>query len=44
MPSLWLARGVSLCSPGKGHEGYQEINGVKYPVSERELIADALSV
>ncbi len=29
---------------GKGHEGYQEINGVKYPVSERELIADALSV
>lgn len=25
---------------GKGHEDYQEIKGVKYPMDERELIAD----
>lgn len=27
---------------GKGHEGYQEINGVKYVMSEHELVADAV--
>ena len=27
---------------GKGHEDYQEIKGVKYPMDERELIADIL--
>lgn len=27
---------------GKGHEEYQEICGVKYPMSERELIEDAI--
>lgn len=28
---------------GKGHEGYQEIKGVKYPMDERDLIADILA-
>ena len=28
---------------GKGHEDYQEINGVKYPMDERVLIADILA-
>ncbi len=28
---------------GKGHEDYQEINGVKHHMDERELIADILS-
>ena len=27
---------------GKGHEDYQEIKGVKYPMDERELIRDIL--
>lgn len=28
---------------GKGHEDYQEIKGVKYPMDERDLIKDILS-
>ncbi len=28
---------------GKGHEDYQEIKGVKYPMDERDLIADILT-
>lgn len=28
---------------GKGHEDYQEIRGVKYPMDERKLIADILA-
>ncbi len=28
---------------GKGHEDYQEIKGVKYPMDERELIQDILA-
>ncbi len=28
---------------GKGHEDYQEIRGVKYPMDERDLIRDILS-
>ncbi len=28
---------------GKGHEDYQEIEGVKYPMDERDLIADILT-
>lgn len=28
---------------GKGHEDYQEIRGVKYPMDERELIRDVLA-
>ena len=27
---------------GKGHEDYQEIRGVKYPMDERVLIAEIL--
>ena len=29
---------------GKGHEDYQEIKGIKYPMDERDLIADILTV
>ena len=28
---------------GKGHEDYQEIRGVKYPMDERDLIRDILA-
>ena len=28
---------------GKGHEDYQEIKGVKYPMDERVLIKDVLT-
>ena len=28
---------------GKGHEEYQEINGVKYHYSEREAVMNALA-
>lgn len=28
---------------GKGHEDYQEIKGVKYPMDERDIIADVLN-
>lgn len=28
---------------GKGHEDYQEIRGVKYPMDERDIIADILA-
>ena len=27
---------------GKGHEPYQEINGVRYPFDEKEIVANAL--
>ncbi|MCR5719200.1 MAG: UDP-N-acetylmuramoyl-L-alanyl-D-glutamate--2,6-diaminopimelate ligase, partial [Lachnospiraceae bacterium] len=32
---------VLLC--GKGHEDYQEIKGVKYPMDERVLIKEILA-
>ena len=25
---------------GKGHETYQEVNGVQYPMDEREIVAE----
>ena len=28
---------------GKGHEDYQEIEGKKYPMDERDIIADVLA-
>ena len=28
---------------GKGHEPYQEINGVKYPFDERIIVRDIIS-
>lgn len=34
-------QGDIIVLAGKGHEGYQEICGVKYPMSERELIENA---
>lgn len=33
--------GDILVLAGKGHEGYQEIRGVRYPMSEYELVEDA---
>ncbi len=35
-------RGDIVILAGKGHEDYQEIEGVKYPMDERDLIADIL--
>jgi len=32
---------IALC--GKGHEDYQEINGIKYMMDERDIIAEILS-
>ncbi|RYZ54304.1 MAG: UDP-N-acetylmuramoyl-L-alanyl-D-glutamate--2,6-diaminopimelate ligase, partial [Sphingobacteriales bacterium] len=29
---------------GKGHETYQEINGVKYPFDDREVLKDAFNL
>ena len=31
-----------MCWLGKGHEDYQEIKGVKYPMDERVLIQEVL--
>ena len=35
-------RGDVIVLAGKGHEDYQEIKGVKYPMDERDLIRDIL--
>lgn len=35
-----LGEGDTLLLAGKGHETYQEINGVKYPLDEREEVVD----
>lgn len=35
-------KGDVIVLAGKGHEDYQEIKGVKYPMDERNLIADIL--
>lgn len=35
-------KGDIIVLAGKGHEDYQEIKGVKYPMDERDLIADIL--
>ena len=32
---------IVLC--GKGHETYQEVNHVKHPMDEREIVADYLA-
>lgn len=34
---------ILSCWPGKGHEDYQEIRGVKHPMDERDLIRDILA-
>ena len=36
-------KGDIIVLAGKGHEDYQEIKGVKYPMDERDLIADILA-
>lgn len=36
------APGDTVLIAGKGHENYQEIRGVRYPMNDRELIRDAL--
>lgn len=36
-------RGDIVVIAGKGHEGYQEIRGVKYPVSDHELAEAAIA-
>ena len=36
-----LEEGDTLLLAGKGHETYQEVNGVQYPMDEREIIAAA---
>jgi UDP-N-acetylmuramoylalanyl-D-glutamate-2, 6-diaminopimelate ligase murE len=35
-------RGDIIILAGKGHEDYQEIRGVKYPMDERVLIHEIL--
>ena len=35
-------KGDIIILAGKGHEDYQEIKGVKYPMDERDLIADIM--
>ena len=35
-------KGDVIVLAGKGHEDYQEIKGVKYPMDERKIIADIL--
>ena len=41
--NLWRSvPGDVIVLAGKGHEDYQEIRGVKYPMDERVLIAEVL--
>ena len=35
-------RGDVVLIAGKGHETYQEIQGVRYPMDDREIILEAL--
>ena len=35
-------KGDIILIAGKGHEKYQEINGVKYPFDDKKILADAL--
>jgi UDP-N-acetylmuramoyl-L-alanyl-D-glutamate--2,6-diaminopimelate ligase len=37
-----LGNGDILLVAGKGHETYQEINGVRYPFDDRKVVRDAL--
>ncbi len=41
--AIEIARdGDAIIIAGKGHEDYQEINGVKYPFSDREVVKELL--
>lgn len=42
MLSNTVSPGDIIVLAGKGHEDYQEIKGVKYPMDERVLIAEVL--
>ena len=35
-------KGDVIVLAGKGHEDYQEIQGVRYPMDERTLVSDAV--
>ncbi len=39
----YAKKGDVIILAGKGHEDYQEINGVKYPMDERDIIADVIA-
>ena len=39
-----LKEGDYLVIAGKGHEDYQEINHVKYPMTDKELLEEAIAV
>ena len=41
--AVGMAVAVIVVIAGKGHEGYQEIRGVKYPVSDYELAEAAIA-
>lgn len=38
----WIENGDILLVAGKGHETYQEINGVRYPFDDREALVEEL--
>ena len=38
----WIENGDILLVAGKGHETYQEVNGVRYPFDDREVIREEL--
>ncbi len=38
----WIENGDILVLAGKGHETYQEINGVRYPFDDREVLREEL--
>ncbi|NYT46515.1 MAG: hypothetical protein H0A75_01240 [Candidatus Methanofishera endochildressiae] len=45
-----IAKGIALSSEhdivlvaGKGHEDYQELEGIKYPFSDREIVQELLA-
>ena len=38
-----LKKGDILLILGKGHEDYQEINGIKYHFSDKEVVLDYIN-
>ena len=41
---LLANKGDIILIAGKGHEHYQEVNGVKYPFNDKEIISEQLSI
>ncbi len=35
-------KGILLFLAGKGHESYQEIKGIRYPLDDRKIVQEAL--